>query len=1040
MNRNTLLRLLWTGWLAWDIRAAEPLPRVDVTSIPSNQISIDDGLPQVHVGDEAVAVHASADGGLIVLSQEGDVVHAQASTDGGVTFEPDVFVFGGPGQRLARSFASAYEGGSAYVVAVVPDPIGGLGLQFRRSADLGRTWSPPVDLVAHGAVYHDIASLAGLMYTVSAGPGGRVGVVFTRDYYAFVYATVSTDGGATWTTPARVDAGANLTNSGAYTTPDLAFGPTGVVHVAYAEYQVVDGVTRANALKYTRSLDSGSTFEPERVVANRGREPDLTVAADGSILIVGADGSRLVVLRSTDGGGTFASSPSSSVSGYTFRYPRIVASSTSGTVVVASSAVVNTGPDPRYGALYAMRSTNYGASFGSLVLMAGTAARSAPALRRTPAGAWNLAWSDVRSDTYVRENTDVYAVSSGDDGATWSTAVRVDGGAAGSAPSMIGPNGSAVNASGSLVFAWADGRGETGSTHVRSNRSPAHPLSFSGDARIDATDVSGLPEAYDQDLAADGAGAVYVAFPAAGSGAYTDLRVAASLDGGRTFGPAVVASASPEGQVVVKFPKVVARPDGRVYVLYGRIDPTSGNREIRLARSSDHGATWDAAPTLVGVGASAGSPSRWSLRPDFDRFGVVLTGPDAMTIAWTDRTSIRVGRSTDDGATFAVADVDGNVGFGDHYAPALCGRGDALVLAFTADETTNGLPVVWGRTSSDGGANWTAPVRLTTPTTEVSPPPMCAVSPGIDAFVAWSDYRNPDVQVYGTRWNGTVWEPDRPVLAVPGQTLFDIQLTYTGPASIAVVAGRAWFARSSDGGATFGAPQQLDEAAPVPDATSFLPGVASDGTGNLWAAWWDRSASVDGSIVVRHSADHGATFGPVLRLNRDTPQGHRSHYGWSGEFPGDVAGGAFLLAFQQSRRGNDYAIVVNAHDPGDLDRDGTSAASDCDDSDPGVELVPSEVTGLTVSAIPGGVRVAWNSQAQTAGSATVHDVAAGTLGSLRASAGFDGASCIAEGIAGVVFDDLGSVPVEGDGNWYLARARNTCGTATFGPSTLSVCP
>jgi hypothetical protein len=147
-----------------------------------------------------------------------------------------------------------------------------------------------------------------------------------------------------------------------------------------------------------------------------------------------------------------------------------------------------------------------------------------------------------------------------------------------------------------------------------------------------------------------------------------------------------------------------------------------------------------------------------------------------------------------------------------------------------------------------------------------------------------------------------------------------------------------------------------------------------------------------------------------------------------------------VLAFRQSRRGSDYAIVVNAHDPGDLDRDGTATASDCDDSDPGVEHAPAEVTGLTVSAIPGGVRVAWNSQAQTAGSATVHDVAGGTLGSLRASAGFDGASCLAGGIADGVFDDLGPAPVDGDGNWYLARARNTCGTGTFGPSTLAVCP
>jgi Lamin Tail Domain/Cohesin domain len=96
----------------------------------------------------------------------------------------------------------------------------------------------------------------------------------------------------------------------------------------------------------------------------------------------------------------------------------------------------------------------------------------------------------------------------------------------------------------------------------------------------------------------------------------------------------------------------------------------------------------------------------------------------------------------------------------------------------------------------------------------------------------------------------------------------------------------------------------------------------------------------------------------------------------------------------------------------------------------GVTLeVPTEIANLLLVAETS--TLSWDSGI-AAGPGTVHDVARGLVSQFPIGAGA-AESCFASGIAANTITDS-SIPPESDGYWYLARARNVCGTGTYGYS------
>jgi hypothetical protein len=104
-------------------------------------------------------------------------------------------------------------------------------------------------------------------------------------------------------------------------------------------------------------------------------------------------------------------------------------------------------------------------------------------------------------------------------------------------------------------------------------------------------------------------------------------------------------------------------------------------------------------------------------------------------------------------------------------------------------------------------------------------------------------------------------------------------------------------------------------------------------------------------------------------------------------------------------------------------------AQDCNEASGTVWFAPLEVTNLAVVGKSPSV-VSWNSQGSVVGTGTVYDLASGSIIALRTTGFSDG--CIRQGGGGTTYSDAEVDPPIGNGYWYLARARNSCATGTYG--------
>jgi hypothetical protein len=124
----------------------------------------------------------------------------------------------------------------------------------------------------------------------------------------------SADDGRTFSPPVKVNTEGKVTLKMGERGPKLALGRGGSIHVVWAD-QWSPGVKVYP--RYSRSLDGGRTFEPPRALASLSGIDGLTVAADGEGTVVAffhqvspaqqeiPQAHRLYLARSTDNGATF---------------------------------------------------------------------------------------------------------------------------------------------------------------------------------------------------------------------------------------------------------------------------------------------------------------------------------------------------------------------------------------------------------------------------------------------------------------------------------------------------------------------------------------------------------------------------------------------------------------------------------------------------------------------------------------------------------------------------------------------------------------
>ena len=79
----------------------------------------------------------------------------------------------------------------------------------------------------------------------------------------------------------------------------------------------------------------------------------------------------------------------------------------------------------------------------------------------------------------------------------------------------------------------------------------------------------------------------------------------------------------------------------------------------------------------------------------------------------------------------------------------------------------------------------------------------------------------------------------------------------------------------------------------------------------------------------------------------------------------------------------------------------------------------------------------WESLDPVVGPSAVYDVVSGLVAELRADAGFDRAACLASNLADTPTVDPRPGPGLGEAFYYLVRGSNSCGTGTYGDSSLT---
>lgn len=322
------------------------------------------------------------------------------------------------------------------------------------------------------------------------------------------------------------------------------------------------------------------------------------------------------------------------------------------------------------------------------------------------------------------------------------------------------------------------------------------------------------------------------------------------------YTPAVNVSSTPG---VSQAPAIAAGGDGHVFVAWEE----RALELLLVSSSTDNGATFTEGRPVV-AGAQDLS---------FGQIRMVSPGPARLQMTFTafdtyyGAAEIVYAGSSDAAETFPVVTVVSTVDDINSYAPDIA-AGWGIAVVWSNMNLLTGATSAEFSISSDQGETFAPPKRLDT-ALAFALCPSVALADGGAVYAAWvqndDPYGNDDAsEIFFARSTdgGATFSLPGDISNNEGKSWCPrVVVDETGTIYVVWVEGNAFldmrlfFAASTDGGTSFSEPRVL--AGP---AASLYPGVAVSGTGALWVAWMENGdASPFESFAIR-SLDRGLTF------------------------------------------------------------------------------------------------------------------------------------------------------------------------------------
>ena len=352
---------------------------------------------------------------------------------------------------------------------------------------------------------------------------------------------------------------------------------------------------------------------------------------------------------------------------------------------------------------------------------------------------------------------------------------------------------------------------------------------------------------YLSQIAVDSTGSINIVWLDNTPGNY-DIFFSRSSDGGATFSTPENLSNDPGDS---ENPQIVVDSSGNINVVWQ--DNTPGNWQILFTRSSDGGATFSTPKNISNDPRGAGNP-----------YMAVDSGGN-INVAWVSSPTvlpniISFSRSSDGGATFSPPIALSTSPSG---GPQVAVDSAGNINVAWKDGYTE-VDVAFSR-SSDGGATFTAP-QVISYVMEVDPELHMALDSLGNIYVVWSTQPYGNVYLSHSSNGGATFSytaitnnntdpngPRGPQIAIDSSGNINVVWTFSD----------IFFSRSSDGGATFSTPQNLSN-----DLRAWAPQIATDSSGNINVIWTDNTPG-NYDIFFSRSSDGRATFSAPENLSND---------------------------------------------------------------------------------------------------------------------------------------------------------------------------